>query len=201
MKICSYLKAVGILEHPQNWALCAGLVGYSTFYWLLKKTLRRAESGFEFTLHPQHFIILNLSIWEVMLFIETEDGTPVRRPRGEKHGGEWVKPPWLSCEQSHRKPHFILPWVRFCPVTIIGHAAVFFVFVVTCGWRSSCISTAFASPLTAPIPMTWPWQPNTCVPYLSTQNLSKPVPSALATLCPYFYYHMKLIGLALWLSW
>lgn len=131
MKICSYLKAVGILEHPQNWALCAGLVGYSMFYWLLKKTLRRAESGFEFTLHPQHFVILKLSIWEVMLFMETEDGTPVRMPRGEKHGGKWVKPTWVSCEQSHRKAHFILPWVRFCPMTITGHVY----FWCHCGWR------------------------------------------------------------------
>lgn len=48
--------------------------------------------------------------------------TPVRMPRGEKHGGKWVKPTWLSCEQSHRKTHFFLPWVRFCPMTIIGHA-------------------------------------------------------------------------------
>lgn len=99
-------KGCGNPRASSDWALCAGLVGYSMFYWLLKKTLRRAESGFEFTLHPQHFVILKLSIWEVMLFMETEDGTPARMPHGEKHGGKWVKPTWLLCEQSHRKSPF-----------------------------------------------------------------------------------------------
>lgn len=33
-------------------------------------------------------------------------------------------------------------------------------------------STAFASPFTAPIPMTWPWQPNTCLCSLSQNSES-----------------------------